>query len=452
MSDAAPKVSRYAYYVLGVLFFINFFNYVDRFVLNVVLDNVSHQLVQDPHIRGRLEGLLISAFTLGYMLAAPFAAGLGDRWLRTRIVAICCFVWSLATLGTAFSRTYVQLLVFRSLIGVGEAGFLAIGPTLVADYFPKTMRGTMLSIFYLGMPLGAPMGYILGEALSRAFAGAPGPFHGWRGAFFVVALPGFALASLAWFLREPARGQMDADAGPHLAHAGPPRFADYVRLFGKRTYLLTVLALTGVAASNGGMLTWFAEFLKDVKHIDKKVASQALGGIILLAGFIGNTLGGMLSDLLYAKTRKAHPLLACVAFLAGAPLLMLALVLPGRIVPLMLGFSGALFFFMCTPVLNTLIANVTPPQERATAYACAIFLMHAFGDLVSPNIFGALKDAPSIGLAGMFILTPIPLVLSGLACLFALRTVGRDIGEAQNGPIAPPPAPERRSDPANPGV
>ena len=136
------------------------------------------------------------------MIAAPFAGPLADRYSRKTIIILGAIFWSALTLLTAVTHTYWELLVRHTLVGVGEATFVTIAPTFVADLFPESKRGRIFGIFYLAIPVGTAAGYLLGGNL--------GPHFGWRFPFYIAAFPGFLLAFLILFIPEPPRGQFDS--------------------------------------------------------------------------------------------------------------------------------------------------------------------------------------------------------------------------------------------------
>src|SRR5438309_7148901 len=175
-TDLQPRTA------LILLTALNLLNYVDRNVLFAV-----QPLVQDEfHISKTQVGYLTSAFLLFYMIAAPFVGPLADRYSRKLIIVLGAIFWSALTLLTAVTHTYTELLIRHTLVGIGEATFVTIAPTFVADLFLEEKRGRILGVFYLAIPVGTAAGYLLGAKL--------GPLHGWRFPFYIAAAPGFVLA------------------------------------------------------------------------------------------------------------------------------------------------------------------------------------------------------------------------------------------------------------------
>jgi MFS family permease len=191
-NDLQPRTA------LIVLTALNLLNYADRNVLFAVQPLVQAEF----HVSKEKIGLLTSAFLGFYMIAAPFVGPLADRYSRKLIIALGAIFWSGLTLLTAVTHTYTELLVRHTLVGVGEATFVTIAPTFVADLFHENVRGRILGVFYLAIPVGSAAGYLLGGYLA--------PHHGWRFPFYIAAAPGFLLALVVLFLKEPPRGQFDS--------------------------------------------------------------------------------------------------------------------------------------------------------------------------------------------------------------------------------------------------
>src|SRR5258708_31701446 len=133
------------------------------------------------------------------MIAAPFVGPLADRYSRKLIIVLGAMFWSGLTLLTAFTHNYTELLIRHTLVGIGEATFVTIAPTFVADLFSEEKRGRILGVFYLAIPVGSAAGYLLGGYLA--------PHHGWRFPFYIAAASGVLLAICVLFLKEPQPGQ-----------------------------------------------------------------------------------------------------------------------------------------------------------------------------------------------------------------------------------------------------
>src|SRR5215472_13350252 len=176
---------------------INLLNFMDRWVAA----SAGPIIEKDLHISDALFGLLGTAFLLVYAIAAlPFGYW-GDRGVRRTIIGVGVTIWSLATLFSGFARSYFQLFLGRAIVGVGEASYFPAGTSLLADYFPKELRGRVMSIWGVGSSFGIAIGFAGGGYIAEKF--------GWRPAFFIAAVPGLLFALMAFALREPLRGSAE---------------------------------------------------------------------------------------------------------------------------------------------------------------------------------------------------------------------------------------------------
>src|SRR3989441_3965241 len=180
--------------ILGVLTTVNALNYLDRYVTAATLPLI----LADLAISDAQGGLLQSLFIVAYSLACVPAGWLGDVGSRLRLAAIGVFVWSLATVASGLAPTYGWLLLARAVIGIGEASYAVVTPSLLSDCYPAERRARMLGIFYAAIPIGTALGYIVG--------GVVGAAHRGRAALFVAGAPRAALAFLLLFLTGPERG------------------------------------------------------------------------------------------------------------------------------------------------------------------------------------------------------------------------------------------------------
>ncbi|KAF0244789.1 MAG: major facilitator superfamily [Planctomycetota bacterium] len=416
---------RRASAVLAILFFINFLNYTDRFVLSAVL----HLLKTDLHLTPEDEGWLATAFTLGYMFSSPIIANFADRWTRPRIVALCCLVWSLATLACGLAIGFKTLLFARVLIGVGEAGFLTVGPPLIADAFSKESRGKALSVFYTGVPIGCACGFVLGGLLPGLHLSETLAI-GWRGTFFTVAIPGIAIAAVAWVLVDPPRGAQDTELGIHAPLPKQGTIWEQLALFRNRTFGFVTLALTGIAFATVPLLHWLPQFFGNVKHIAPSKANVMIGLTLILPGILGTLLGGWAGDRISKRgIPGGYLMVAAVGLVGGLVCLWVAILSPRPWIFLPALFFGVMFFMSCTPTLNTTIANISAPNARAMAYATVIFCMHAFGDTVSPLLFGKL--IANHGLERAFLFMPVALLVSAAACIAGIFTIRGDLARTE---------------------
>lgn len=407
--NAVPISLPYRRYALGLLLAVNMLNYIDRQVLFAVFPLIKIDLsLSDTAL-----GLLGSAFMLSYLLFAPLFGWLGDHWSRTRLAAGGLVVWSLATVLAGFAPGYRTLLAARATVGVGEASFGTVSPGLVADFFPKEHRGRILAWFYVAIPVGSALGYLLGGVLGQRY--------GWHAAFLMVGLPGLLLAVPIWLLRTTPRGGDDV----HPAAAGKKASSGYAALFKNRSFVCNTLAMAAMTFAIGGLAQWLPSFLYRAHSLDVARANTLFGATTVLAGILGTLAGGWLGDRWQKKSGSGYLLVSGWGFLIGTPFAVWAILAPSLAGCMTAIFMAEFFLFLNTGPLNTVIINVTSPAVRAMAFAVNIFFIHALGDAVSPSILGWLSD--QWGLRSALLITPAAMVLAGLFCFICGRFVVQDM-------------------------
>jgi MFS family permease len=266
--------------VLALLTALNLLNFIDRYVLAAVLPKVRDTL----HLSNFVSGLMATVFLAGYFLTSPIFGVLGDRMRRTWLITFGIVVWSIATFASGLAQGATSMLVCRALVGVGEASFTAIAPTLIDDVTPKDKKGKYLAIFYVAQPIGAALGYLLGGALEKAY--------GWRAAFYFAGGPGLVLALTCLLIAEPDRGVREK--------------ADVRKAFGElwasRQYRRAILGYCAYTFAIGGFSYWAPTFLSDTFHIDLAKANFRFGLLTVVGGAIGTFVGGSFADRMQ-KTR-----------------------------------------------------------------------------------------------------------------------------------------------------
>ena len=384
---------------LIVLTALNLLNYVDRNVLFAVQPLVQAEF----HVSKEQIGFLTSAFLGFYMIAAPFVGPLADRYSRKLIIVLGAIFWSGLTLLTAVTHNYTELLIRHTLVGVGEATFVTIAPTFVADLFHENVRGRILGVFYLAIPVGSAAGYLLGGYLA--------PTHGWRFPFYIAAAPGFLLALLVLFLKEPPRGQFDS-----LKET--PERGTVLGLIRNPAFLTATLGMAFMTYSLGGIQVWIPQFLYGERHFTLEKANLMFGGIIVIDGIVAALAGGWLGDYLLPRMKGSYYLVSAASMLLGIPVMIVALFNRG---PLMIPAIAVAAFFLLlnTAPLNAAVINSVGAHIRATALAVNIFIIHILGDVPSPTMMGWVADKRSLQAA--FILPIIAMGISSAILFYGIK-------------------------------
>jgi MFS transporter, Spinster family, sphingosine-1-phosphate transporter len=397
-SQVSP-IRLYPRAALLVLTALNLLNYIDRSVLNAVQPLIQGEF----HVSDAQIGRLTTVFLVFYTLAAPVMGPLADRYSRRLIVALGAFAWSGVTLLTAFVNSYDSLLIRHTLVGVGEASFVTISPTLVADLFPESRRGRVLGVFYLAIPVGFALGYLVG--------GYFGTRYGWRAPFYVAGGPGFLLAAVMLFIPEPERGRFDT-----LRET--PERASVPGLARNPAFLTATLGMAMMTFAQGGLLVWMPTFLSRMRGYSLLDANRLFGSIIAADGTLAALLGGWLGDSLLRRTKSAYYLVSAASMALGIPIMMIALFHRGSaMVP---GIALAAFLLLLnTAPLNAAIINSVGAHIRATAIAVNLFVIHFLGDAFSPWLIGKVSDRSS--LESGFSTTVVATALSSAILFYGMR-------------------------------
>jgi MFS family permease len=403
MQDSASfDGARAARYALGVLTFINLFNYVDRWVLAAVVESLKKS---ELHLTDTQLGLIPTGFIIVYMLTSPVFGTFGDRARRPPLIALGVALWSLATALGGFARGFASLFIARSTVGVGEAAYGTIAPALLADSFPLEKRGRVMSIFFMAIPVGSAAGYVIGGLVDQHF--------GWRAAFWIAGAPGLLLSLLVLAVKDPPRGGTETAA--HATSIG----ATYRDLLRNKRYLLTALGYGAYTFALGGLAFWMPAFLERVRGMTHAEATVTFGAIALGTGFAGTFIGGWLGDFFLRRTKQSYLWVSGITTLLAAPATYVALTSPRRAVFLAGIVVGELLIFMSTGPVNSAIVSLVKPTERATALGLSVFVMHVVGDMPSPPLIGYLSDHSTLE-RGVLVV-PLAIVIAGVIWVIAAR-------------------------------
>jgi len=393
---------------LTLLTAINFVNYIDRSVLFAVQPLVQAEF----KFSDTQYGLLTTSFFFLYMVAAPFIGMAADRYSRKWIVFAGIFLWSGATLLTAIAHSYPGLLVRHTVVAIGESSYATIAPALLADLFPEERRGRMLSIFYLAIPTGTAMGYILGGYL--------GHHYGWRMPFYLAALPGFLFALIFLLLPEPARGSSD-----HLTST--PDRASVRGLAHNGAFWTATFGMAMMTFALGGISVFLPKFLSQYRGIPLDRANLLLGASIGMNGIVATLFGGWLGDRLLRKQDSAYYLVSGAGMALGTPVMIVALFVAGpTMMPAII--AAEFLLLMNTGPLNAAIVNSVSAKIRASAIGVNLIVIHLLGDAFSPPLMGYISDRSSLPTA--FIAAIVATTLSAAVLFYGMRYAPR-LGAAE---------------------
>jgi MFS family permease len=365
------------YWTLAILTGLNLFNYLDRFVLAAVLP----PLKADLHLSDGETGRIATVFMIGYFLTSPVFGYMGDRFPRKWLIAIGIFVWSLGTMLTGFAGTFGMLLCFRVLVGVGEASYATISPSLISDNFESTRRNQALTIFYVAIPVGAALGNILGGFIAAHYS--------WHEAFIWTGAPGLLLALALLPFEEVPRGQAERTAGKTPSR---PKVTDILNLFRLPNYMLVVAGYTAYTFALGAFATWGPSFFVRVHGMKLEQADTFFGGMMVVTGLLGTFIGGFIASAWQKRNHAGYARLMALSVMGSLPFAVLAFTARNAgLAQGCLALAMFLLWFSTGPV-NTMILETVPANLHASAMALSIFMIHLFGDMWSSEIVGRLAD------------------------------------------------------------
>jgi MFS transporter, Spinster family, sphingosine-1-phosphate transporter len=389
-----------ARWALGLLLAINLFNYIDRYVLAAVEDQIQHDF-------GSTEaqtGLLATAFLISYMCFAPVFGWLADRYSRWTLVGIGVLLWSIASGATGLATSIGMMLAMRVFVGIGEAAYGPAAPTIIADLYPIERRGQVLAWFYIAIPVGSALGYMLGgQVLHLGFT--------WHYAFFIVVPPGLLLGLWAIFMRDPRHG---VPLHPHpnplpkgegdVARVQAAKLSDYKQLWHIPSYVYNTLGMAAMTFATGGLAFWIPRYLvwrkvhaglldptnAELRRAALTDANWVFGLIVVITGLGATLSGGWVGDKLRTQFPGSYFLVSGWGMLVALPFFLGALIVPFPTAWVLIFLACCGLFFNTGPS-NTILANVTQPSIRAAGFAVNIFIIHALGDAISPPLIGKIN-------------------------------------------------------------
>jgi MFS family permease len=413
-----------ARFALTLLLLINLLNYIDRYILSSTIAGIEKDLLghlaQDE--RKAWGGMLATCFMVSFMVFAPIFGYLVGKISRWYLIGGGIIFWSLASglsgISGTFSNiqhhtnnehllalsgiigTFTFLAITRCMVGIGEAAYGPIAPTILSDYYPQNRRGMIISIFYVAIPVGSAMGYTFGAIV------------GWPDAFYWVIPPGLILGIICFFQKDP---------NPECQNYTPTNLQINLKsaaktLFKIPSYVLNCLGMTANTFAIGGIAFWLPNYVTYYRQFGtEKETGTWIGGIIILSGLGATLTGGFLADYLKKWHKGSYFTVSGIGMFVGFPAFLSVLFVP---------FPAAWFFvavscfclFLNTGPTNTILLNVSPPAYRSMAFAINIFMIHAFGDAISPWVIGLIADKFATGGQSNF--------NAGFICISAMILLG----------------------------
>ncbi|GLV53577.1 MFS transporter [Dictyobacter sp. S3.2.2.5] len=440
--------SRYPRYVFSIFFTINLLNFLDRNIFT----GASNAIAKDLGLSLGQVGYIASAFLIVYTIATIPLGLWADRVPRKNVAAICLTIWSIATAWTSLATSFVMIFLSRMILGIGEAGYYPAGSALLSDFFSREKRARIMSWWGVAQYTGIFLGFAVGGVL--------GGLGLWRQAFLVAAAPGLVMTFLVWRIREPRRNQADEEAmleegrlpsiereQPALTERATAVKESILKQCWHLLHIKTLLVLTVVQIFAFFVLsanvTYLPLYLQqaDTFHLSQQFTGIYSGGVIVLAGIVGNLSGGYISDLLGRYFKGARVLVCGLSFLISAPTFIVAVLARDFTLFTTFLFITVVLFSIYGGPCTAATQDVVPSWLRSSAIAVTMLLAHVFGDAFAPAIIGVMATNfdPTHGqhflhnmaggdLGQALLITCAPaLVISGIVGIIGARWLQRDI-------------------------
>ena len=412
---------RQAWFAYAMTIGLMLFDYIDR----QVIVSLFPYMKADWGLSDKQLGALVSVLSIVLAACALPVSLVADRVSRVKSIVVMATVWSIASISCMFTRNYSSLLVARGVVGVGEAGYGAVGAALIATHFPDRMRSALLGSFMAAASVGSVLGVALGGIIAARW--------GWQAAFGVVGIPGLVLSLLYIKVRD----YHTVNVGTHAQGATRSAVGVARAAFGAMRRSPTLLwvcmgsALQLVVLSS--MWAWLPSFLNRVHGVPADQAGLR-AALIVLAGALGSVVWGVVCDMAGKRYPRARVLSMGVLCLISTAVLGAAFGLPLLGVQLSNQAQFALFalggfFATCTAGPSAaIVVNVVHPGFRATGASILGLLQNLFGMAMGPLLGGVLSDA--FGLQTALAVTPLFGIAAAWLLVIGSRTYERDVGRA----------------------
>jgi MFS family permease len=436
------KIPTYTAWVLFLFTLVSTFGFVDRIIVQVLVQPIKAELHVSDARMGLLGGL---TFAVLYAALSIPIARIAERKNRIAIISISTALWSLATAVSGLASNFAHLLIARVGVGIGEAGGSPATVSVIADYFPRQRRASAMAIYGLAVPLGAFTGGSAGGYIALHW--------GWRAAFLIVGLPGALLALVQWLtLREPRRGQND----PGIDVSNTPPFSAVLQRFRDRPALIHVVLGAMVSTVAGYGLSYFvAAYLSRHYGLNYAQAGFRVGLISSVPAALSIMAGGVLSDWAGRRGAYWYALIPALGSFLCAPFYIAAF--RSSTVNMATAFLAvsALCQYAYIPAVAAIVQNMMEPRMRASAVAVTGLIYTLVGQGMGPLLVGALSDhftrrafagnfdyvcnadagvvavacgqATSTGLQTALVLWALLYLWSGIHLALGARTLGRDL-------------------------
>ncbi len=390
-----------AYYAYILLFLLYMFDYIDRYVIVSLFPFLKN----DWGLTDTELGLLVSAVFWSILVFTLPIGALIDRWSRKKSIGIMSIFWSLATLAGAFTANFRQLFTTRCAVGVGEAGYVPGGVAMISAHFPQEKRARMVGIWQAAIPLGSAIGVAVGGLIAQYF--------GWRHALGIVAIPGFLVAVLFFWVKDYKTVEL-VKSVPTENEVSKVRMSkrDIVReLFRSKSLVLDNLAFAACAFTTVALTSWLPSYFQRFEGLPIERAGL-MSSVVMLLAVVGAPLGGFLTDQWFKKRINARLLLPAISSAISALLLFIGFFMLHGSDQFGILLVVGVTIIMFAPGAVAVTQDVVHPGLRSTSLSICIVVQHLLGSALGPLAIGALSD--QYGLDKAMLCLPAFLLLAGI--------------------------------------
>lgn len=356
------------------------FNYLDRYVLTILVVPIQEEL----HLSDTTMGFLLGpAFALFYTALGIPIARLADRHSRRLILTLALLMWSAMTVLAGLARTGFELAATRIGVGIGEAGGTAPAHSLISDYFPPERRALGFGILQQGVYIGQLLGLVVGGVLVGVV--------GWRWTFVAVGAPGLLVAVVLYFtVRDPTRGTFDP---PEPKVATSPRLSEVFRYLWRRRSFRALLIGCGVASFAGtGFGFWLPVLFERVHGMSRMEVGLIFGPVTALSAATGSILAGWLTDRLGEKDIRWRIRIPALSVILSLPFLIGVCVYPSSTGAILCAIPSGILGGGWAPAAYSAVQGLAPAHMRALAAALLILSITFLGMGAGPQAVGILND------------------------------------------------------------
>jgi MFS family permease len=409
--------ARSTYYIFALLFLLYFFDYVDR----TIVTSLAPFIQKEWGLTDTQSGLLMSVVYWSIVAFVFPVSIIVDRWSRKKTVGVMALLWTAATVACAFTKSFPQLLVTRSFIGIGEAGYAPAGTAMLSGLFPEEKRSRMMGFWNMSIPLGTAVGIGLGGFIATHW--------GWRHAFGLVALPGAIVAILFFFVKDYKTVELVKTKDPVQQIKAKMSKMDICREFlHTPSLILTNIGFIGCIFVNNAIIFWMPTYFHRTTGISISEAGMKTSLLMILA-LVGLPLGGWLADMWFKKRARARLMFPAITTALNAIVIFTAIsLLEGKAQYLTLLGMGILASAFA-PAAITATQEAIHPGLRAISYSLCVVIQNLLGASMAPIVIGKLSDL--YGIQEAMSILPVFLVISSLVFLAGSFFYEKDLSKVE---------------------